>query len=215
MRRFKDGDTVVIEPWRATGVPGDPKDLVVDRTAFDQDHPVRRLHQRQHRLGAPEANLTPDPQERIGHRVRCRRPASAAGPASRPARTPPRSLFVSAKARSPRPRAPGRSPSSRRRVRTMVHHHGRGGLREPARTRTTAKPRVRRRSASRSSRSCTATIARASSRGAEPRFARARRAQSGRAPGAHAFAPWGFREMDTGRLRPSCDGGLARGCRFR
>jgi succinate dehydrogenase / fumarate reductase iron-sulfur subunit len=35
MRHFKDGDTIVIEPWRARAFPV-IKDLVVDRTAFDQ-----------------------------------------------------------------------------------------------------------------------------------------------------------------------------------
>ena len=34
MRKFKDGDTIVIEPWRAKPFPI-IKDLVVDRTAFD------------------------------------------------------------------------------------------------------------------------------------------------------------------------------------
>ena len=35
MRNFKDGDTVTIEPWRATAFPI-VKDLVVDRSAFDR-----------------------------------------------------------------------------------------------------------------------------------------------------------------------------------
>ncbi len=35
MRRFKDGNTIVIEPWRARAFPV-LKDLVVDRTAFDR-----------------------------------------------------------------------------------------------------------------------------------------------------------------------------------
>jgi succinate dehydrogenase / fumarate reductase iron-sulfur subunit len=35
MRRFKDGDTVVVEPWRARAFPV-VKDLVVDRSAFDR-----------------------------------------------------------------------------------------------------------------------------------------------------------------------------------
>ncbi|MEW5981648.1 MAG: succinate dehydrogenase/fumarate reductase iron-sulfur subunit [Acidobacteriota bacterium] len=35
MRRFKDGDTVTIEPWRAAAFPVH-KDLVVDRDAFDK-----------------------------------------------------------------------------------------------------------------------------------------------------------------------------------
>jgi succinate dehydrogenase / fumarate reductase, iron-sulfur subunit len=35
MRRFKDGDTITIEPWRARAFPV-LKDLVVDRSAFDR-----------------------------------------------------------------------------------------------------------------------------------------------------------------------------------
>ena len=35
MRSFNDGDTVVVEPWRATAFPV-VKDLVVDRAAFDR-----------------------------------------------------------------------------------------------------------------------------------------------------------------------------------
>lgn len=35
MRSFKDGDTIVVEPWRATAFPV-IKDLVVDRTSFDR-----------------------------------------------------------------------------------------------------------------------------------------------------------------------------------
>jgi len=35
MRKFKDGDTIVIEPWRARAFPV-LKDLMVDRSAFDE-----------------------------------------------------------------------------------------------------------------------------------------------------------------------------------
>ena len=35
MRKFKDGDTIVIEPWRAASFPI-VKDLVVDRSSFDR-----------------------------------------------------------------------------------------------------------------------------------------------------------------------------------
>jgi succinate dehydrogenase / fumarate reductase iron-sulfur subunit len=35
MRHFKDGDTIVVEPWRAKGFPV-LKDLVVDRSSFDR-----------------------------------------------------------------------------------------------------------------------------------------------------------------------------------
>src|SRR6187401_3548989 len=35
MRAFQDGETIVVEPWRANAFPG-LKDLMVDRTAFDR-----------------------------------------------------------------------------------------------------------------------------------------------------------------------------------
>ncbi|MEI6899380.1 MAG: succinate dehydrogenase/fumarate reductase iron-sulfur subunit [Bacteroidota bacterium] len=35
MRKFKDGDTIVIEPWRARPFPV-IRDLIIDRTAFDK-----------------------------------------------------------------------------------------------------------------------------------------------------------------------------------
>lgn len=35
VRRFKDGDTVTVEPWRSAGFPV-IRDLMVDRTAFDK-----------------------------------------------------------------------------------------------------------------------------------------------------------------------------------
>src|ERR1700732_913806 len=35
MRRFRDGDTITIEPWRAKAFPV-VKDLVVDRSGFDR-----------------------------------------------------------------------------------------------------------------------------------------------------------------------------------
>ncbi|MCK7530138.1 MAG: 4Fe-4S binding protein [Marinilabiliales bacterium] len=35
MRKFRDGDTIIVEPWRAKPFPI-IKDLVVDRSAFDK-----------------------------------------------------------------------------------------------------------------------------------------------------------------------------------
>jgi succinate dehydrogenase / fumarate reductase, iron-sulfur subunit len=35
MRKFKDGDTIIVEPWRARPFPV-VRDLIVDRTAFDK-----------------------------------------------------------------------------------------------------------------------------------------------------------------------------------
>jgi succinate dehydrogenase / fumarate reductase iron-sulfur subunit len=61
MREFKDGDTVVIEPWRAGPFPV-IKDLVVDRSAFD------RILQAGGYVSvntgsAPDANAIPIPKE--------------------------------------------------------------------------------------------------------------------------------------------------------
>jgi len=60
MRSFKDGETIVIEPWRAKAFPV-IKDLVVDRTAFD------RIIQAGGYIsvdtgGAPDANAIPIPK---------------------------------------------------------------------------------------------------------------------------------------------------------
>lgn len=60
MRSFKDGDTIVIEPWRAKPFPV-LKDLVVDRTAFD------RIMQAGGYIsvktgGAPDGNTIPIPK---------------------------------------------------------------------------------------------------------------------------------------------------------
>jgi len=61
MRKFSDGDVIVIEPWRASAFPV-LKDLVVDRSALD------RIIEAGGYIGidtgsAPEANLIPVPRE--------------------------------------------------------------------------------------------------------------------------------------------------------
>jgi len=60
MRKFRDGATIVVEPWRAAGFPL-VKDLVVDRSAFD------RIIEAGGYISvdtgsAPDANLTPVPK---------------------------------------------------------------------------------------------------------------------------------------------------------
>jgi len=60
MRKFDDGDSLTVEPWRAKPFPV-LKDLVVDRSAFD------RIQQAGGYItvntgSAPEANLTPIPK---------------------------------------------------------------------------------------------------------------------------------------------------------
>ena len=61
MRRFHDGDTIVIEPWRAKAFPV-IKDLVVDRSAFDRI--IQAGGYISVRTGdVPEANAIPVPKE--------------------------------------------------------------------------------------------------------------------------------------------------------
>lgn len=61
MRKFKSGDTIVIEPWRAKGFPV-VRDLVVDRSAFDRI--VEAGGYISVATGsAPDANLIPVPKE--------------------------------------------------------------------------------------------------------------------------------------------------------
>ncbi len=61
MRQYTDGDTITIEPWRASGFPV-IKDLAVNRSAFD------RIIEAGGYItvptgSAPDANLTPVPKE--------------------------------------------------------------------------------------------------------------------------------------------------------
>ncbi len=61
MRKFRDGDTIEIEPWRARAFPV-LKDLVVDRSAFDRV--VEAGGYITAPTGsAPDANLVPVPKE--------------------------------------------------------------------------------------------------------------------------------------------------------
>ncbi len=61
MRRFKDGDTITIEPWRAQAFP-EVKDLIVDRSAFDRIIAAGG-YVSINAGGAPEANSTPIPRD--------------------------------------------------------------------------------------------------------------------------------------------------------
>jgi succinate dehydrogenase / fumarate reductase, iron-sulfur subunit len=61
MRRFKDGDELTLEPWRAKAFPV-IRDLVVDRSAFDRI--IQSGGYISARAGAaPEANSVPVPKE--------------------------------------------------------------------------------------------------------------------------------------------------------
>lgn len=61
MRKFSDGDTIYIEPWRAKAFPV-VKDLVVDRSAFDriiQSHGFVSVNTG----GTPDGNALPIPKD--------------------------------------------------------------------------------------------------------------------------------------------------------
>ncbi len=62
MRRFKDGDTIVVEPWRAKPFPV-IKDLVVDRSAFDKIIAAGGYIS-VNTGGVPDANSIPVPRAR-------------------------------------------------------------------------------------------------------------------------------------------------------
>jgi succinate dehydrogenase / fumarate reductase, iron-sulfur subunit len=62
MRKFKDGDTIVVEPWRAKPFPI-IKDLVVDRTAFDKIIQAGG-YVSVNTGGVPDANAIPIPKNR-------------------------------------------------------------------------------------------------------------------------------------------------------
>ena len=95
MRSFADGDTITIEPWRATAFPV-LKDLCVDRRAFDRIIAGRRLHLGEHRRRPGRARHA-GAQGATPTGPSTRPPASAAAPASPPAPTPRPSLFLGAK----------------------------------------------------------------------------------------------------------------------
>jgi succinate dehydrogenase / fumarate reductase, iron-sulfur subunit len=61
MRSFKDGDTIVVEPWRARAFPV-VRDLVVDRSAFDRIVQAGGFVS-VNTGSAPEANAIPVPKE--------------------------------------------------------------------------------------------------------------------------------------------------------
>jgi len=63
MRRFKDGDTIVVEPWRAKAFPV-VKDLVVDRSALDRIIAAGG-YVSINVGGAPDGNAIPIPKETV------------------------------------------------------------------------------------------------------------------------------------------------------
>ena len=62
MRKFNDGDTIYIEPWRAKALPI-IKDLVVDRSAFDRIQQAGGYISVNTSGNTQDANLTPIPKQ--------------------------------------------------------------------------------------------------------------------------------------------------------
>jgi succinate dehydrogenase / fumarate reductase iron-sulfur subunit len=62
MRRFKEGDTITVEPWRSAGFPV-IKDLMVDRSAFDKIIQAGG-YVSVNTGGVPDGNAIPIPQDK-------------------------------------------------------------------------------------------------------------------------------------------------------
>ncbi|MEX0715569.1 MAG: succinate dehydrogenase/fumarate reductase iron-sulfur subunit [Planctomycetaceae bacterium] len=117
MRRFRDGDTIVVEPWRAASFPV-VRDLVVNRSAFDRIIAaggyvsVNTGH-------APEANTLPVPRDQSEAAMN-----SAAcigcGACVAACKNASAMLFTAAKV-SHLAHLPQGQPERRRRVVAMVH----------------------------------------------------------------------------------------------
>lgn len=124
MRHFKDGETIVIEPWRAKPFPV-IKDLIVDRSAFD------RIQQAGGFISvtvgsAPEANTVPVPKKHSDEAfdssicIGCGACVAACKNASA-------MLFVSAKI-SQFALLPQGKPEAKQRVRAMIDEMDRLGF---------------------------------------------------------------------------------------
>ncbi|MEU0316239.1 succinate dehydrogenase/fumarate reductase iron-sulfur subunit [Nocardioides sp. NPDC006273] len=124
MRSFKDGDTITIEPWRASSFPI-VKDLIVDRSAFD------RIIQNGGYISAntgsaPEANSVPAPRDKA---MRAFNTATCIGCGACVAACPNGSaaLFLGAKI-THLGELPQGQPERYSRVQTMVGQHDAEGF---------------------------------------------------------------------------------------
>ena len=111
MRRFKDGATIVIEPWRSAAFPV-IKDLVVDRSAYDKILQAGGFISVRTNA-VQDANNIPIPRPMPTLRW-MPLPASVAVPALRPVRTARRCFFVAARVSSLAKLPQGRVEGARR-----------------------------------------------------------------------------------------------------
>jgi succinate dehydrogenase / fumarate reductase iron-sulfur subunit len=124
MRFFNDGDTLVLEPWRAAAFPV-LKDLCVDRASFDRIIAAGGFIS-SNAGAAPEANSTPVPKE---YADRAMDAAACIGCGACVAACPNASamLFMSAKV-SHLGLLPQGQPERWRRVRNMTAQHDAEGF---------------------------------------------------------------------------------------
>ncbi|MGC8828826.1 MAG: succinate dehydrogenase/fumarate reductase iron-sulfur subunit [Verrucomicrobiia bacterium] len=116
MRHFKDGDIIVIEPWRSRAFPV-VKDLIVDRSAFDRIIAAGGYIS-VNTGGAPEANSIPVPKE-IADMAMDAAACIGCGACVASCKNGSAMLFVSAKV-SHLNLLPQGKPEKDRRVRNMV-----------------------------------------------------------------------------------------------
>ena len=125
MRRFKDGDTIVIEPWRARAFPV-IKDLVVDRSAFDRI--IQAGGYTSINVGsAPDGNAILIPKAASDEAMDYAQ-CIGCGACVASCKNASAALFTAAKV-SHLALLPQGQPERLTRVRAMVEHDGRGGLR--------------------------------------------------------------------------------------
>jgi succinate dehydrogenase iron-sulfur subunit len=124
MRKFKDGDTIVVEPWRAKAFPL-VKDLVVDRSAFDRIMAAGGFISA-NTGGAPDANAIPiskDAAESAFEAAEC----IGCGACVAACKNSSAMLFVGAKV-SHLARLPQGHPERERRVIAMVEQMDKEGF---------------------------------------------------------------------------------------
>lgn len=124
MRRFRDGDTIIIEPWRAAAFPV-LKDLVVDRSAFDRI--IAAGGYISVNTGAPpDANSIPVPRE-ISEKAMDSAACIGCGACVAACKNASAALFTSAKV-SQLALLPQGDPERARRVIRMVQQHDAEGF---------------------------------------------------------------------------------------
>ncbi|OWY20598.1 succinate dehydrogenase/fumarate reductase iron-sulfur subunit [Sphingobacteriales bacterium UPWRP_1] len=124
MRSFKDGDTIVVEPWRAKAFPV-IKDLAVDRSAFDKV--IQAGGYISVNTGsAPEANSVPVPQD-MAEKAMDAAECIGCGACVAACKNSSAMLFLSAKV-SHMALLPQGQPERKKRVISMMKAHDEAGF---------------------------------------------------------------------------------------